>query len=222
MGTNDIKNVSERVIKIANHLDRLKFITRVQAIKTFWAQNKTDAKKQLNKLEDFGIIIRHSLENKNRDMPFYTLGPAGAKLIDKPYKPNWWLNTDVETVLKQLITNQLYLRIYRTSDNCQILRAPSPLSGVIVIGDAEFPLLVVRSNIEDMAREIRWLELKKALVICENYKQIKELAGSANFPVRFTTDYELCNVPLNRAFFRWNKETETLEKETINIFQSTA
>lgn len=205
-----------RVKEIVSLVDQVEFITGVQIAKTFWPKNKNDAKKTLVKLEKFGVLVRHNLKNTHRDMPFYTLGPAGAKLVEKPYQINNWLKYKSDYVLKQLIINQLFLRIYRTSGHCQFISAPHPLSGIIVFNDIEFPVIVIRGDHEDMAREIRWLELKKAFVICEDYEQVDDIADEIRFPVRYTTDYELCTVPLNQAFYTWEKGK--LEREDIELF----
>jgi len=215
-GTEDPDVLPDRVKEIVILIDQVGLITGLQIAKTFWPTNKYEAKKALTKIEKLGILVRHSLKNIQREIYFYTIGPAGAKLIEKPFKINSWLKLKEDTVLKQLIINQLFLRIYRTSSNSQFIVAPQPLSGIIVFNDKEYPVFVIRGDQEDMAREMRWRELKKAFIICEDYKQIGEIADEIKFPVRFTTDYELCNVPLNQAFFTWEKGM--IENDEIDIF----
>ena len=212
--------MQDRVKDIVWILNQLNFITSIQMAKTYWPQNTKEAKKTFSKLERLGILVRHNLKNKHKDMPFYTLGPAGAKTINIPYKPNWWLDVKLDDVLKQLIINQFFLRIYRSRNKCRFLQAPVPLSGLIVFNEMEFPLVVVRADIENIAREIRWTDVEKSLVICEDHQQLKEIAKNIKFPARFTTDYELCSVSLNQAFYRWEKDR--LINDNINIFSTNA
>ncbi|GBF34587.1 hypothetical protein DCCM_3706 [Desulfocucumis palustris] len=197
--------------------DQLRIVTAKQLSARFWSNNMENGDKSLKKLGKKGYLLRHVLKNKNKTMVIYTLGPAGCKLLNKPYQPNWWARVELKEILKILVFNQLYLRIHHSMDS-KALQAPYPLTSVIIINNREFPVLVVRGDIGEIAREVRWADLNRAMVICEEHEQIEKIALNINIPARFTTDYELCFKSLNEAFYSYNREADTVEKETVDIF----
>lgn len=80
--------------------------------------------KHINKINRSGVLVKHSLSNKGKDLGIYTLGPLGANILKKPYTPNWWMSLHNTPVLKQLVANQLLLRMLKTGQDVNYMIAP--------------------------------------------------------------------------------------------------
>lgn len=207
---------NKKVKDIIETMAQIRIITGLQILKTFWPTHLDNGKKILSRLEMLGLIIKHGLKNKSKGIAFYTLGPTAYKYIDIKYNANWWLDLTIEVVLRQLTLNQLFLRLYKIN-YCSVKTMTYPLTASIIIQDKEFPVVVVRGDMNDILRELRWLEVNKLILVCENKEQIAEIGPHVQIPVRYTTDYEIFCLPsLAEAFFKWN--TDKVEQDIVNIF----
>lgn len=218
-GTNQLDSITPTAKSRLKLVEQLKVITSIQLGKAMAPNDIRNCRKILSKYESLGFLIKHTLENKSITIPFYTLGPAGAKALGLPFHPNWWLDLKLNAVLKHLILNQLFLKAHKTVQ-CKILTAPYPITSVFIMGNAEFPVMVVRGDVEDLAREARWMTFNRVLVVCEDESQIPVIAPNIKVDARYTTDYNLCHTLLNDAFYRWVQEEEKYYIDTIDIFSS--
>lgn len=214
---NALGEVTERVKKVAELTESTKIISKYQLIRHFFTeQSAANATKYLNKINRAGLLIRHVLSNSGRDLVVYTLGPLGAQLIKVPFAPNWWLDLQKTPVLKQLIANQLFLRLIKTGD-AKYMVAPYPFTGVLTYKGIEFPMIAVRGDVEDINRELRHTNFQRGFIICEDVKQIEQVAPNVIHPARYTTDYDILYTPLNEAFYTWSPDGG-VERERLSIF----
>lgn len=214
---NALGEVTERVKNIATLTNTTKVISKYQLIRHFFSdQSKPSIIKYLGKLNRSGLLLKHSMVNNGKELVIYTLGPLGARVVKEPYSPNWWCKLQAATVIKQLVANQLYLRLARTGE-AKYNIAPYPFTGVLSYKGYEFPLIVVRGDVEDINREIRYAEFNRGIVICEDTLQIEQVASNIIQPVRYTTDYDILYNPLNSSFYSWTPE-KGVEKENLTLF----
>lgn len=216
-GTNDFSALTSVDDVILKAIHRLGMVTALQLHKTFYDRNIKTTIKNFKRLTANGLVVKHEMKDKSKEMDFYTLGPAGARFIKKPYQPNWWEGLKTDVILRQLVFNQLFLRMYKAK-KCKLIKAEYPLAGTILINETDFPVAVIRGDSEDIIKEIKLSDLERLVVICEDRTQIPFIAERVEVETRFTTDYELCNCQLDQAFYVY--ENGALEKETIQIFSS--
>lgn len=211
----DLQGVDLEMIKA---VDRLKMVTALQAHKTFYRDNSLQGTiKKLNKFSNKGLLTKHMMQDSLKNMVFFTLGPAGARLLCKPFKYNWWMGLKGDVILKQLVLNQLFLRIKKEVP-CLFYSAEYPLTGVIIINDISLSVVVIRGDLEDAVRDINLTEdIQRLIVICEDKSQIRYIGEKINsIATRYTTDYELCCTPLNEAFYLY--ENGEIIREELYIF----
>ena len=56
----------------------------------FFGQSTRKARALLNRMNHLRKIIGHKLATDNKEYRLYTLGPVGAKMLNRPYNPDYW------------------------------------------------------------------------------------------------------------------------------------
>jgi hypothetical protein len=219
----DPENLTETKKKLLDDLSYLQMCSNIQLGKYYLIQDRSQkrsmkaAKEILKKMGTNGLLVRHELCLHNSKIPIYTLGPAGARAIDIPYTPNWWLDRSPYLVLRQLITNQLFFR-FKLLGETKYYPTPYPLNGVIVFKGLDFHICI--TNGKDIPDELKWEKDRRLIVISETIEELYQSVEllKNNLSIRYTTDYDLFTIELHQAFCKYDSTLGKLIPITIPGF----
>jgi len=205
---------SSILLETAKIVEQLGLVSELQLCKAFNSGSLSGARSRVRKYAAQGYLLRHRLESPRKIMVVYTVGPAGARLLNRPYDYNWWLEMDLPGVLRRLVFSQLFLRIYSLK-KCVLLPAKYPLAGGVgMAGGISFPVAVVRGDIDQICAALENNNMKRIIVICEEDRQI-QIIGRTHAAARCTTDYDLCCTPLSDAFYYCDGDVVVRDKAGI-------
>lgn len=223
-GYPDPESLSEIELEMIKDLNSLRFCTGIQLSREYLAKEKKGTKqknllqackKRLKKLSQHGIIIRHLMKAGKKDAALYTLGPAGAKILDVPFTPNWWLDRTAYRVLRQLLSVHLFFRLKKLDPKTKYEATPQPFNGIIFFKDLYFLICII--NGEGVHPELRWEKDKRIIMIAETLeeaektaKELKDMPG-----IRYTTDYDVLRIELYRALSKYDKKLGRLKPTKI-------
>jgi hypothetical protein len=199
--------------KLLDELFLLRMCSSLQLAKYYFPKDKasmTKAKDRLKALAAVGILVRHELKLQKANIPVYTLGPAGALVLDIPYTPNWWKDCSPYKVLRQLITNQLFFRFKLLGYETVYNPTPAPFNGEIIFREMDFRICV--TNGKDVPPELKWEKDRRLIIIGESLEELNStLNTTKNNPnIRYTTDYDLFVTEFIHAFSKYDYESDQL------------
>ncbi len=222
----NVNSLKEEELVMLQSLYGLKLCTNIQLAKHYLLPYKSKSqnamkniKNRLRKLADHGILVNHMLTLENKKVPIYTIGPAGAAVLDVPYTPNWWLEESPYIVLRQLIANQLFFRFKLTGSRVIYNPTPQPFNGEIIFKGIDFLVCITQNG--NVPSELKWEDNSRIILISETVQEALAAAKKIkdDLYVRYTTDYELFTIELHKAFYKYS-EKEILKPTEISGFNN--
>ncbi|WP_139490063.1 hypothetical protein [Brevibacillus dissolubilis] len=182
--------------QVAKSLAKIGIIGGAQLSRLFFNKNKLQMKKMIHK----GYVIPHVLRDQHKEIPIYTLSPV----VLNSYGGVVWKRFTVEDVLQRMLFFQLYGK-FTEKELVMIERAESePYVGIIRRKNMRFYIGVVRGNMEEWERALRWeYESKRILLIAETLEELAPVQEMIKHRmVRVTTDHDL-KMHFNEMFYQW-------------------
>lgn len=215
-------SLTETKRRLLEDLFLLQMCSSIQLAKYYLVKDRSmkAAKDILKRMAAIGILVRHELSLHHSKIPIYTLGPAGTRIIDMPYTPNWWMDKSPYTVLRQLITNQLFFRFRLLGYETIYNPTPYPLNGEIIFKGLDFRICI--TNGTDVPDELKWEKDKRLIVISETIEELYKTAEilKNNSSIRYTTDYDLFVTEFHQAFCKYNSKLSCLIPTEIPGFRN--
>lgn len=174
---------------VLEYLKALRFATRSQLLKNFYASPE-NGRKRIERMARTGLLLRHSLISKAGDTAVYTLGPLGSELAHDRWTPNWWRSIPLVSVLKRLVAGELYLGI-ASIWSCTYSEADWPLTAFFTFAGMEYGVLVLRNDVESIRRQIARSTAMRLIVATESVGDAARLNTVLDVPARFILDQEL-------------------------------
>lgn len=139
------------------------------------------------------MLVRHELKRNGQVIPVYTIGKAGANKVMPVYIENYWLEWNIEEVLKRLVFFQ-FCYLFENS-NIKIMPSPNPFIGSLKLNKNIFHVYITRGKIDDLMMYLKWKNVsERIIIIAENLNQLKPLEiflKEVHLKVRVTTDEQL-------------------------------
>lgn len=176
------------------HAMGLMFGGQIQAHKILHHNPKT-ARRILGKLNSEHKVVEHIMRVGNKDYKVYTLGPAGAALINVPYQPDYWLKYSENDTIQRLMSVDLYIRMcdYLSTD-MRILTAEKPYTHTFVHDDKVYRVGVLWDNAVSFLEAYRWEPPReRVILVCQAVNQADSLLSylEENTPIRLITREKL-------------------------------
>lgn len=161
-------------------------------------------KKEIEEMVRNGLLIEHKLiRNNEAVMPIVTLGYAGALAIKLDnYEENYWFQINETEILRHILFYQLYYRF----SQCEILATPHPFTGSIVNKGSMLYVYVLKDNISDFARYLRWNKKEHhcVVIVTEDYKKLTQIEMFLNeIKLRVVLEADLFKKNINNIFYRY-------------------
>lgn len=137
-----------------------------------WGANRT--RKKLKTLARCGLLARTVLQGDYRI---------------SVYTPDVFPGLD--EALRSMAFLQLYLR-FRELGNVRATREEYPLFGKILVGAAEYPVAVIRSNDDKVSIPLLFKDLPRLIIISEQYDPV---FSKIEVPCRIVLDTDLLDKP---------------------------
>lgn len=148
-------------------------------------------------------LVEHELVMNNKHkISIYSLGVNGAKIAEvMGYEHNYWVKYTIKDILKRLLFFTFYERFYPN----ELLIAPEPFIGSIMINNKPMYVYVVRGDLNDITMYLKWNTLNERLIIItESLSHLEQLKPYLhNVKLRVILDNCVIdkNKPLNQSFY---------------------
>lgn len=162
-------------------------------------------RKEIEEMITNNLFIEHKLiRNNEGTMPIITLGYAGALAIKLDnYEENYWFQINETEILRCILFFQLYLHF----PHLEVLATPHPFTGSIVNNGSVIYVYVLKDNISDFARYLRWDKKghHRVVVIIENPEELAQLEMFLNeIELRVVLEEDLFKKDMsNNIFYRY-------------------
>lgn len=163
--------------------------------------NKTKLKKMVARQR----IVRHELIlNEKHKISIYTLGINGAKIVRlSGYEINYWVRYQITDVIKRLLFFSLLERF--KDKNAEVMPAPEPFAGGLVINEKPMYVYVVRGDVTDLIMFIKWNEFhERMIIVTESLSVLAQLKPYLNnIKLRVILDHSIVdkNSDISKAFY---------------------
>ncbi|MCF6094526.1 hypothetical protein L1765_11185 [Microaerobacter geothermalis] len=166
-------------------------------------------KKRLGKMVDTGKLVRHVIKRGNMEIPIYTPGINGARILKQmgiKYRVNSWLTYDVNSILKKLLFFQLYGK-FSEQGEVSVLPAPAPYTGIIERNGSQYYIGIIRGNTQEFEQYFKWEKLtERIILVTESLRQLAPLNEYLKeLKIRVTTDEDL-KFDFEHLFYKWDGE----------------
>lgn len=152
-------------------------------------------RQHIKKMMQRHLLVEHQIwKNNDKAIPIYTIGKAGANKIMPEYKQNYWMEMNVEDVLKCLSFFQ-FCYLFQDKE-VSILPAPEPFSGSVQMDGKLFLIYVTRGKVEDLLMFLKWRKnfSDRIFIITESISYLKGLdvfIETLSLKVRVVLDKDL-------------------------------
>jgi len=111
-------------------------------------------KKRLKRMVLEKKIVRHELIRGRQVIPIFALGINGAVIggLKGSYESNYWVEYQIEDVLKRL----LFFQLFQHFPESKVLPTQEPFSGAIRFQGKEIYFYVLRGDVNDLLLYLKW------------------------------------------------------------------
>ena len=151
-------------------------------------------RKILSKMKESRKVIEHTMVISNKSYKIYTLGPAGAEIVNVPYQQSWVDYSDSEAI-QRLMAVDLYVRMCDyLSTTLNVEEALNPYIHTFVHGDKSYKIGVLWDNAMAFQEMYRWEPPReRVIIICQSLSHVSGLTQylEENSPIRVITREKL-------------------------------
>lgn len=175
----------------------------------------SQGKKKLKKMVERNRIVQHELVmNEKFRIPIYSLGVNGAKIAGvNGFENNYWVEYTIEAILKRLLFFEFYERFHPR----ELLPAPPPFAGSIIINNKPMYVYVVRGDLNDIIMFMKWNTINERIIlVTESLSFLNQLKMYMNnMKLRVILDDSLVDKtkPINNAFYKLHNNEFINESE---------
>lgn len=141
-------------------------------------KNPKRTRQILNQLASEYKIVEHTLleraSGKEKMFKIYTLGELGAKLINAPYKPDYWFEYQTKEVIERIMTAEFYLK-FREFIGAEITveQHTQPYLYRFTQNNKRYLIGVTWDNATTFLEEFRWnTPDDRVILLCQHIKQL--------------------------------------------------
>ncbi|MFD2658483.1 hypothetical protein [Gracilibacillus thailandensis] len=130
-------------------------------------------KQQLKSMCDRHLLVRHTIEKNDKEIPIYTIGKYGANHIMPEYEVNYWIEMNTIEVLKCLS----FFQFCYLFNDLEIIPTPKPFTAGIRMNNKTYYIYVERNGIKDLMMYLKWKRQfnKRIFLITENLDYVKDI-----------------------------------------------
>lgn len=129
---------------------------------------------KVKRMVDRNRLVQHQIVmNKKNRITIYSLGVNGAKIVGvNGYEHNYWVEYKTTDILKRLLFFSFYKRVYPND----LLVAPKPFIGSIMINNNPMHVYVIRGSTNDLMMYLKWNTFNERLIlITESLSYLEQL-----------------------------------------------
>jgi|GEM_PF-4020851 len=137
---------------------------------------------QIRRMIAEGKLTGHTLLKNRTEIPVFSLGPRGAKLLELPESDarRW----TVERILQTLVFFQFCCAMKDKQKTFQIRSSPQPFAGRLEVAGEVRDVLVLRGGLPlEVLREVMYRQANPVITIAESFEDVRpydEILGMAD------------------------------------------
>ena len=153
------------------------------------------ARTLLSRMSHQGKIISHKLTADNRVYKLYTLGPVGAKILGRPYNPDYWYFYKTGEAIQRVMALDLYLQMSKAlGSEIEVTKGEPLYIFNFTAKEKVYKIGAIWDNLTAFIETYRWQPPEeRVILICKELPAISSLLEyiGEHTPVRVTTCSDL-------------------------------